>query len=318
MSSMDDEISTFINDNLYENKIQKTTEDFEIPIYKSQNDDSYIDTIVMSGGGIKGIAHLGVLKALELKGILDNITTFAGTSVGSMVLSLLVVGYTPKDIYDIVKTFDLEKMKNLSFSNILSEYGLDNGKKIDFVMKKLISAKNLSENITLSELYEVTSKNLIITATCLNSQEAVYFSHKTHPDLELYMAIRMSISIPIIFTPVKYNGEYYRDGGCIDNYPIHIFKDKIDRVIGIYLGESVEYADNINNLESYLLNMINCLMKGVTYNCISGYEKRTIELNLNDIGINMVKFGISIETKQKMFNTGFSQTMEYLKKNHKN
>lgn len=319
MSSLDDEITSFINDSSCQNEetFIKLNEDFEIPIYKSKNDESYIDTIVMSGGGIKGVAHLGVLKALELKGILDNITTFAGTSVGSLIISLFVVGYSPKDLFDIVKSFDLEKMKNLSFSNILTMYGLDNGKKIEYVIKKLICAKQLSEDITLSELYKITSKSLIITTTCLNSKETVYLSHKTHPHLELHKAIRMSISIPIIFTPVEYNGEYYIDGACIDNYPIHTFKDRIDRVIGVYLGESTEYVDKIDNFESYLLNMINCLMKGVTYNCIAGYEHKTIELNLDDIGMNMVKFGISIDIKQKMFNIGFNQAMEYLKKNKK-
>ena len=66
-----------------------------------------------------------------------------------------------------------------------------------------------------------------------------YICHKTYPDLSLYKAIRMSISIPFYFTPVEYNGNLYVDGGCVDDFPLHKFKHKIDNVIGILINGNI-------------------------------------------------------------------------------
>ena len=228
-------------------KIQKELEHFladdsyyHIPIYKSKKNNKLLNKkiLVMSGGAIKGIAHIGVLKALETKNIIKNITTFAGTSVGSLILALYIIGYTADELYNIIKLFKIDKLKFITFSGFLEDYGLDSGVKMEYVVKRLISAKNFNKEITLKELYNKTNKTLILTTTCLNTMEAEYISYKNYPDISLYKAIRMSISIPIFYTPVKHNGYFYVDGGCIDNYPVHIFQNDINNVIGAYLEES--------------------------------------------------------------------------------
>jgi NTE family protein len=285
-------------------------------IIKIKNTDKIIkiipkDILVFSGGAIKGIAFIGVLKALEIKGILKQIKIYAATSVGTIIMMMCLLGYSPDNMFDIIKSFDLEKIKNLSFGNLLSSYGLDNGNKIEYVIKRLIVAKNYKENINLKEFFDSTNKEFILVTTCLNTMEACYISYKTHPNLELYKAVRMSTCVPILYTPIKLGKYLYIDGGCIDNYPIHMFKDRISRVIGACLMETYECTQDIENLETCIISIISCLMKGVNYQSIKGYEENTIQIDVK--AVNIIKYGLSLKEKKTMFNIGFNKTLSFLK-----
>lgn len=301
--NLDMEIKTFLNN---------IDDDIDFPIYQSKNTNNNIKNIlVLSGGAVKGIAFIGVLKALEVKGILDNINIYAGSSVGTIILMLYLIKYSPDEMYEIVKNFNIDNMKSISIGNLLKDYGLDTGIKLEYVLKRLIGAKGYDENITLGELYKKTSKEFILTTTCLNTKKTKYLNYREDADLPLYKAVRMSTSVPIFYTPVEYKGMLYIDGGCMDNYPIHIFNKTINKVIGAYLVEEVEHISKINNLESFLFETINCLMQGANYNSIKGYEKYTIQINIPPI--NIMNYNVSDNDKKQMFNAGFNQTIEYLK-----
>lgn len=301
--SLDMEIKTFLNN---------IDDEINFPIYQSKNINNNMKNIlVLSGGAVKGIAFIGVLKALEVKGILDNINIYAGSSAGTIIIMLHLLGYTPDEMYEIVKNFNMDNMKCISIGNLLKDYGLDTGIKLEYVLKRLIKAKGYNENISLGELYKITSNEFILTTTCLNTKKTKYLSYKEDSELPLYKAVRMSTSIPIFYTPVEYKGMLYIDGGCMDNYPIHIFNKFINKVIGVYLVEEIEHISKINNLESCLFETINCLMHGANYNSIKGYEKYTIQINIPPI--NMMNYNISDNDKKQIFNAGFNQTIEFLK-----
>ena len=263
--------------------------------------------LILSGGGVKGIAHLGGLKALEELGLLQNIDTYVGTSVGALISALLAIGYTPDELFKFISIMDLNKMKELSFGNLLKLFGLDDGKRVEIVIKKLFTAKEVDPNITFGQLYEQTRKTLIITASCLNDKKAYYYSHTNAFDMEIFLAIRMSISIPIYFAPVKYKGKMFVDGGCIDNFPIQLFNHCLDEVIALYLTDIRDYVEDISNIEDLLLHIIQCLFEGVTCNSLKGYDKYVIKISLKKI--SMVDFIIDIDTKHKLFNTGYSVVM---------
>lgn len=267
--------------------------------------------LILSGGGIKGIAHLGALKALQELGLLQHIETFVGASVGAFISVLLSIGYNPDELYKFVTMMDLSKMKELSFGNLLKLFGLDDGKRIEIVIEKLFIAKGISPNITFSELYEKTKKNLIINASCLNDKRAYYFSHINSPDMEVLIALRMSISIPIFFVPVKYKGKIFVDGGCIDNFPIQLFNDCLDDVIALYLADVRDQIEDITNIEDLLLHILQCLFEGVTCNSLKGYDKYVIRISLQKI--SMVDFRIDQETKQKLFDEGYEAVMNKFK-----
>ena len=260
--------------------------------------------LVLSGGGIKGIAHIGALQALQDYGCLDNIDTIAGSSVGALIGTLLTIGYTPKDIYDFIMIFDMSKMGGLKIENLLEKFGLDDGSRIIIIIIKMFNNKGFSEDITFKELYDKIKKKLIMTATCINNKKAYYYSVDTFPDMKVIKALRMSISVPIYFTPVPHEGYLFIDGGCIDNYPIQLFQDKLDEVIGIYLSDVNENVENINNIEDILINIFQSMLEGITCNSLKGYEKYSIKLNLSRI--SLMDLNLNKQKKKELFDIGYN------------
>jgi NTE family protein len=263
--------------------------------------------LVLCGGGVKGIAHIGILYALEISKHLDKFEELAGVSVGGLIIVLYVLGYSPADIYDFIKYFNLEKLKNISISNI-HLFGLDIGSKFEYIVKRLIKNKGYSENVTMKELYDKTKKKITLVSVCLNTLELCHISHETFADLEVYIAIRMTTSIPFIYCPVSYKGNLYIDGGCMDGYPISIFKDKIEETIGFLLIDSQEKIDKIDNLETYILRVLECMMAGAASKLHSGYENNTVEVHVE--GINFINYDIRDEIKDLLFMQGFKSIIE--------
>ena len=120
----------------------------------------------------------------------------------------------------------------------------------------------------------------------------------------------MSMSIPIYYSPVIYKNEYYVDGGCMDNYPISIFDDKLDEVMGFYLLNDNENEQNFPNLESYILRVLNALWEGGHFNCLRGYKKQTLCINLENVG--SFDFNINKKKIKKMIVKGYNDTVNYI------
>jgi NTE family protein len=268
--------------------------------------------LVLGGGGIRGISHIGALYALEKLDVLQHITHFAGTSVGSLIIGLYSIGYSPKELYEFIKVFNFNEVKNIDINNI-SNFGLDTGSKMAYVIKRLIKNKNLSENITLQEIFDLTKKHLIFTTVCINTLQACYVSHETHPKLELFQAIMMSSAIPIIFCPVLYENNMYVDGGCLDNFPISIFQDNIKETIGITILDSTDRVD-INDFETYLFRVVKCIGHGLhgSYKLHKNYVDATIEINANFV--DSIDFDIDTNTKDELFLIGYDVVLNNLEK----
>jgi NTE family protein len=288
----------------------------KIPIYKSKkkkkNKKKKFEKkkiLLFSGGGIKGLVYPGVIKALEELEILKNIEIYVGTSIGSLVITMLLLGYSSLEMEHFLLNFDLSSLKSIDFLIFLKEYGLDRGEKMEYLVKRLLLAKGLSEDITLIDLFNITGVEFIITTVNLNELKTVYLSYKTNPNLKLVTAIRMSISIPFFYTPVKYNNKYYIDGACMDNYPISLFTDRLDETIGFFIcSSSKKVIDNFENIESYIFRVLCSLCEGNDYNCIRAYHNNTICLKLNNI--SMLDFKISNERIKEIINYGYKETLK--------
>lgn len=266
------------------------------------------EILVLSGGGVKGICTIGVFKKLEELGINKNIKTIAGTSIGAFLAGLYNIGYTSEELLDFVILFDLNKFRKMKIMNILNIYGVDSGDRCTIILEKMFEEKGFSKNITFKELYEKTKKELIITTCCVNDKKVHYMSYKNFPDLSVIKSIRMSISIPIYFSPVEYNGNYYVDGACIDNYPIKQFKNDKNKIIGVYLS-FVRKTEEIKNLESYIWNVIQCFIEGVMLSAIDDYED--VSINISTESINLIDTNLSKEKILELFNIGYEQATKY-------
>jgi predicted acylesterase/phospholipase RssA len=262
-----------------------------------------LNTLVLSGGGIKGIAYIGVIKYLQENNILKNINKFIGTSIGAFFSILLIIGYTYENLLDFIILFDLTNLNKKNINNLLSLFGIDSGKHFLIVLENMFISKKFDVNITMKELFDITKKELIVSGVCLNDRKCHYFSHVTHPNIKVITAIRISISIPIIFVPVEYNNKLWVDGALMDNYPIHLCKSHLNTVLGVYLNDKFE-SSSIDNYEDYFLSIIQCLINGVSDNLIDNYKLNTINI---DLKINMLEEKININNIMDIINKGYEE-----------
>lgn len=267
--------------------------------------------LVLSGGGTKGLAHLGAIKAFMELGIMKNFHTISCTSAGAVAGVLYACGYMPEDAIKLIIMLGMDKLRSSNNSNILSDFGFDNGSRFILVFKKLLVAKGFKENITFNDHYKMTGIKLILTGSCINEKKAYYFSVDTFPDMELLTALRITIAVPFLFTPVVFEDKLFSDGGCMDNYPISLFDDQLENVIGICLNSKKEIVSKIEHMESFAVNTIECLFEGVTFNSCTGYEKYTIKININYI--LMLDFNIDKEIIIKIYNHGYNEILKYYK-----
>lgn len=167
--------------------------------------------LVLSGGGARGIAHIGVIKALEDMGL--QFSRISGTSAGAIVGALYGHGYTPNEIFDIIRQVSFLKSVRpaWAWTGLLKMDGIH-----DFLKKYLPYNE-----------FEQLRKPLTVTATDIRTGEIKRFSEGL-----LIPAIMASCSIPAVFDPYPINGSLYVDGGLLDNLPVKPIRDKCDFVVG--------------------------------------------------------------------------------------
>ncbi|MFN2394096.1 MAG: patatin-like phospholipase family protein [Bacteroidales bacterium] len=177
-----------------------------------RKDQKYEYGLVLSGGGTRGVAHLGVIKALEESGIKPDI--ISGVSAGSIVGALYADGKNPEEIFEAITSHKMFSF--LEFT--IPKTGLIKMSGFEKTLKKLLKAENFEElNIPLN-----------IFAVNMNTGEYTCFDSGP-----LAVVVKASSSIPIVFPPVEINGELYTDGGLINNFPLEALEGKCKRIIGV-------------------------------------------------------------------------------------
>lgn len=202
--------------------------------------------LVLSGGGAKGAGHIGVLKVLEKYNVPVDI--IVGTSAGSIVGALYSIGYSPDEIEKFMLTQEFDKLlsnssdrplKNISQkllekdgtlgisidekNNIYFPLGIVNGEHIYLTFKK---AFEKAERIKSFDDYPIRFRAI---ATNINTGKS-YAIEKG----DLAKAVLMSMAIPSVVTPIDHNGDFYVDGGVVDNFPVlEAIKAGADIIIGV-------------------------------------------------------------------------------------
>lgn len=157
--------------------------------------------LVLSGGGARGMAHIGVIEELEKQGY--EISSIAGTSMGALIGAVYAIGKMQK-LKEWFYTLDKRKVFSL-VDFTFSTHGLVKGDKVLNTLKEFIEDKNI-ENLNIP--FSATATDL------LNKKEVVFTTGS------IYEAIRASIAIPMVITPVKKDNTLLLDGGVINNIPI--------------------------------------------------------------------------------------------------
>ena len=238
-----------------------------------------IDTLCMGGGGIKGISFLGTLKYLEDQDYfkLKDINNFVGTSAGSILAFFLAIDYSVDELIDFVLQFNFDKFGlEINCNTFLTKYGLDPGKKILTAVETFLKEKYDVNDITFIELYNKNKKNLKILTTNYTLSRNEIFNYINTPDVSVLLAIRMSMSVPFVFTPVEYNGHYYVDGGLTCNFGLFCC-DK-DTTLGLAI-DNVNADNKMGSFPEYIVNLCNILIDSNTMNSIRYLDKNDFKFN---------------------------------------
>ena len=235
--------------------------------------------VVLSGGGAKGMAHIGALKVLERAGIPVDIIT--GTSMGSIIGGLYAIGYNATALDSMVRVqdwsyviSDKEDMSRQSLSDRRKQNtyvfttGLTIGKnKKDMQAGGLIKGKNLSElfqqlctgyNDSLDFSRDLRIPFACVATNIIDNSEVDFHSGR------LPQAMRASMSIPAAFSPVRMGDMVLVDGGLKNNYPVDIAREMgADIVIGVTVQGPPKSADDLGGTMSILSQIIdvNCKNK---------------------------------------------------------
>lgn len=257
--------------------------------------------IAFSGGGIKGLAYIGVLKYLEEKGI--KIKAASGTSAGAIFALFAVLGLKYKQVKNIFYTINLNELQDLSINNLFENFGLDNGEGPLNFFKAVLRVTTGKETTTFAELYEKTKKELIIVGSCIEPDCAgpEYFTHKTHPDMKLIEALRISISIPLYYTYCIYNSKRYVDGALFVNCPFDYFNDT-ENTIGFNLIQ--ESDKECLSLDKYILQLLHTTI----FTLQNKEHKNIIKIKIN---VDILELDLTKEEKDKMIEIGYEKTKEY-------
>ncbi len=270
------------------------------------------DTICMSGAGIKGFSFIGALDYLNKKKFIntDNIKNWAGTSIGSIIAYVFVCGFSIIEMVNFIIEFDFTKINpDISIDNIFNNHGISDGKRAEFILRSFIQHKFNVNDITFSELYKLTNKTLLIIGTNFTHSREEVFSHNTTPDMSVITAVRISMSIPVFFTPVLYNNCYYVDGSIKNNFPIN-YCNKYT-TIGLYVRNNNDTCNNeISSIVSIILGCANILADTINHKDIHLCD--TI-IQIDNYKHEMVNFDFTIDTKMKLLKLGHKYAKKFIK-----
>lgn len=245
--------------------------------------------VVLSGGGAKGVAHIGVLKVLEEAGI--PIDYIAGTSMGAIVGGLYAVGYSARSLDSMVRTQDWPFLlgdrvyrNNLPFpekevdEKYLLSLSFSRGKGLT-VPAGFVSGQNiynLFSDLTVGYHDSISFLDLPIPFACV-SADMVTGREVVMNSGRLPLAMRASMAIPGAFAPVSLDGMVLVDGGISNNFPVNVAKDMgAEITIGVDLSTGMKDSGQLSNIMS--------IVEQLTYFMgMKNYERnrRDVDLYIN-------------------------------------
>jgi NTE family protein len=240
--------------------------------------------LVLSGGGARGFAHLGLMQALNESGIFPEV--ISGTSAGALAGVLYADGYTPKEILHIMNSGS-----RLDFMRpTLPREGLLQIGGIIKILKSCLRATT----------FEELKIPLFVAATDLNNGKAKYFSEGNLID-----PVIASASIPVLFQPVMIDDIYYVDGGVLDNLPLKPIEKKCRCLIGSFVNP-IGYMEKCSGL-------INIAERTFMLSMSKEINEKEKKFNLLVSPPELRNFKIlDPEKAEDLFELGYKATMEKL------
>ncbi len=276
--------------------------------------------LCLSGGGVKGAAHIGVIKALEEEKIKPDY--LSGTSSGSIVTALYSMGYTPKEMIDLFKLYAksiskidfftiIKLVLGLIFTKKIHIQGLNNGNKIRKLIqeqakkKKICLIKDIKMPIVIPSV-NLCDGSIYLFSSQMNNRN---YSDKVYVEnnIEIGKAVQASCAYPGIFCPTNILGKKLIDGGVRQNIPWKELKELgSDKIISVTFSEDKKEKKKVNILDCITGSM------GIMMHELYNYEIEGIDYLLNvrteDIGL--------LETNkiEELYNIGYKTAKKEMQK----
>ncbi len=228
--------------------------------------------LVLSGGGAKGMAHIGALKVIEKAGI--PIDYVVGTSMGSIIGGLYAIGYTPEQMDSMVRKQDwtfllsdqvVRKEQSMTERETAEKYvlslplGQEMSKNITGGLIKGQNIANLFSELTIGYHDTIDFNKLPIPFACVSQDIATGNEVRFHKGV-LSRAMRASMAIPGVFTPIRQDSMVLVDGGVVNNYPVNVAREMgADIIIGVDVQSELKPAGELNGAGSILSQLINLM-----------------------------------------------------------
>lgn len=269
--------------------------------------------IAFAGGGLKGIAYIGVIKALEELGIKPEFVS--GTSSGSLFASCYAMGFSSEELKELTIEYykTLTKLDKRPISKALFTYlttgvakieGIIDGAKISNLIENIANKKNIKS------MSDVKTNLAICTVDTISTNECIFLSKECKECKEnidyiynapIAIATRASMSFPGVFTPCNYDKYNFIDGGTTDNYPTRILKIMgADKVIGLhfrlddYIPKEDIFAVLLRAVDIFSLEDVRAAEK---------YADLSIEINAKGAGL------LVVDNFDKLIETGYNAIM---------
>ena len=257
--------------------------------------------VVLGGGGAKGAAHIGVLKYLEELGI--PVDYVAGTSMGSIIGGLYAMGYSPDELAQLIAEMDWSQYVGNSMDrSAMSEESRQRSStmvvNIPFSLNGLLFKNESSTPVSFMPSAYVNNTALI------NLFNEIVIRRGSVPT-----AMRASMAIPGVFTPVYINGRQLVDGGLVNNFPVDVMKEMgADIIIGVEVPDAK--TDNSNDENISLPDVLSSLIG----NAVSSKRKENRELCTIYMAPDVTGYGtlsFSHDAIDTLVNRGYEKAKEY-------
>lgn len=295
--------------------------------------------LVFSGGGVRGIAYLGALEVLDELRIIDNIQRVGGTSAGAITAALISLRLGIPETKEIFHSLDFSRVPQSDTGSIarrflrlpeeensrrfFRDYGWYSSQYFYHWLQGVIAEHCRGKRrATFADFKELGFRDLFIVATNVSRQRAEVFSPDHTPEVAVADAVRMSMSIPIYFESLRFDGrkfgsgDYYVDGGLYDNFPVHLFdhpsyagkpwafRDGVNwETLGLFLypekihpEEEAEIPQNVWEFMTLMLRNLYHSHEIASYRASSIDPERTIEIS--DCGIPSTDFDIEVNDRK--------------------
>lgn len=256
------------------------------------SDKPPFDGLVLSGGAARGAAFLGALDELGRRAQLGGLRVVAGTSIGALAAVLVAQGADMQTV--LTKIASRPFQLGVNFVSMEQGFGIDSGESLLEFTRSLIGRS------TFLQLHQATGKTVLVCATSLLDRRPVYFSHQTHPNLEVAFAVRLSCSLPFLFAYGMEDGKAYVDGGLSDNFPVTAAaKHGCRSILGLRFRQPEPRA-RPEELTEYVLALMACVAwQARPWDSLCA---RVVELNVEPG--TALDFGMSEASLRALFELG--------------